>query len=249
VALVGITIAAVEAGRSGLGSAVVAGVVGLVAAAVFVLIERHATAPMIPRAMLADRALVTPVGIGSLMNFGFYGQLFVITLYLQQVRHLSPLLTGIALLPQTGVIAVSSWAGGRVTGRIGPRLPMAVGMGIGAAGFLTLTIATRSIPYAWLIVPMAAAGFGIAFTMPAATTGVIDVAPAERAGLASGLLNTGRQVGGALGIAVLGTLYAAATFPTGFRLAMIVAGCAYLGGLALAVSLPAREPVTATARG
>ncbi len=249
VALVGITIAAVS-GRSGGPSVLAAGVVGLAAAVAFVLIERHTAHPMIPRAMLADRALVTPVGIGSLMNFGFYGQLFVITLYLQQVRHLSPLLTGIALLPQTGVIAVSSWAGGRLTGRIGPRRPMAIGMGVGAVGFLTLTAATAAIPYAWLMVPMAAAGFGIAFTMPAATTAVIDAAPADRAGIASGLLNTGRQVGGALGIAVLGTLYAAATFPTGFRLAMAVAGAAYLGGLALAVSLPrAREPVTAMARG
>lgn len=86
--------------------------------------------------------------------------------------------------------------------------------------------------------------------MPAATTAVIDAAPAERAGIASGLLNTGRQVGGALGIAVLGTLYAAATFPTGFRLAVAVAGAAYLGGLALALALPrVREPVTAMARG
>jgi len=246
VALVGITMAAVEVGRTG----VTGGVVGIAAAVAFVLVERRTAGPMIPRAMLADRALVTPVGIGSLMNFGFYGQLFVITLYLQQVRHLSPLLTGIALLPQTGVIAVSSWAGGRLTGRIGPRRPMAIGMGVGAVGFLTLTAATAAIPYAWLMVPMAAAGFGIAFTMPAATTAVIDAAPAERAGIASGLLNTGRQVGGALGIAVLGTLYAAATFPTGFRLAMAVAGAAYLGGLALAVSHPrAREPVTAMARG
>ncbi|HZD97081.1 MAG TPA: hypothetical protein VE132_02855 [Micromonosporaceae bacterium] len=89
---------------------------------------------------------------------------------------------------------------------------------------------------------MAAAGFGISFCMPAATSAVVEAAPPDRGGIASGALNASRQVGAALGIALLGSFIAAAhglgATLSGARLAMIVAGVAYVVGLALAVSMP-----------
>jgi MFS transporter, DHA2 family, methylenomycin A resistance protein len=242
VALLSITAAIVRAGRSGWADPLVVGGFALfaVATVVFAVTESRVRAPMLPPSLFRSRELSAATAVGALMSFGFYGQLFVLTLYFQQVRGYSPLQTGLALLPQTGVIAFGSWLGGRVTARGGPRLPMVVGMAAGAAGFLVLTITTRSIPYPALVAPMMATGFGISFTMPAATAAVVEGAPPGRTGIASGTLNAARQVGGAVGIALLGAFIAggAAHFTAGLRTAMLVAGAAYALGALLALSVP-----------
>ncbi|HEU5028395.1 MAG TPA: MFS transporter [Spirillospora sp.] len=242
VALLSLTAAMVRAGRAGWGDPLVVGGFALFAAAtaVFAVTESRVRAPMLPPSLFRSRELTAATAVGGLMNLGFYGQLFVLTLYFQEIRGYTPLQTGLALLPQTGVIAFGSWLGGRVTARGGPRLPMVAGMAAGAAGFLALTITTRSIPYAALVVPMMATGFGISFTMPAATAAVVEGAPPERTGIASGTLNAARQVGGAVGIALLGAFIAggAAHFTAGLRTAMLVAAAAYALGALLALSVP-----------
>ncbi|MDL4815196.1 MFS transporter [Actinomadura opuntiae] len=242
VALLAITASMVRAGRSGWLDPLVLGGFALfaVAAALFVTTEARVRAPMLPLSLFRSRELSAATAVGGLMNLGFYGQLFVLTLYFQQIRDYSPLMTGLALLPQTGVIAFGSWLGGRVTARGGPRLPMIVGMATGAAGFLALTVTTRTVPYAELVVPMMATGFGISFTMPAATAAVVEGAPPERTGIASGTLNAARQVGGAIGIALLGAFVAGgkADFVPGLRVAVVVAGAAYALGALLALSVP-----------
>ena len=100
---------------------------------------------------------------------------------------------------------ISSLLSGRLTGRAGPRRPMLVGLLCGAVGFAGLIVAGRATPYAVLVAPLIAAGFGMAFTMPAATAAVIEAADKDRAAIASGVLNASRQAGGAIGVAVLGT--------------------------------------------
>lgn len=242
VALVCLTAALVQMGQSGPASAdtlalFAAFVVGTVA---FLAAERRVPHPMLPLPLFRSRAVSAATSVGLLMNFGFYGQLFVLTLYLQQVRHYPPLITGLALLPQTGVIAFGSWLGGRLTSRSGPRLPMLIGMSVGAAGFFALTIIHVGIGYGLLVAPIAAAGFGISFTMPAATAAVVEGVPADRSGIASGTLNASRQVGGALGIALLGSFIggAPAHFVAGFRIAVLIAGAAYVLGTLVAALVP-----------
>jgi MFS transporter, DHA2 family, methylenomycin A resistance protein len=248
VALLSVTAAMVQAGRSGWTSpAVLSGfAVFLLAAVAFAVTENRVTAPMVPPSLFRSRELSAATAVGGLMNLGFYGQLFVLTLYFQQIRGYSPLLTGLALLPQTGVIAFGSWLGGRITSRSGPRAPMIIGMAVGAAGFLALTTISRSIPYWMIVVPMAATGFGISFTMPAATAAVVEGAPPERTGVASGTLNASRQVGGAIGIALLGTFVASgpAAFVPGMRVSQVIAAAAFAlaAGLALTVPRPRPEP-------
>ncbi len=243
IALVGVTAGVVEGGRNGWVTPVPLALiaVGIAAAATFVAIERRRADPMLPLSIFDNREMVGATAVGFIMNFSFYGLLFVEAIALERRYAFSPLLTGLALLPQTGVIAVGSWFGGVATGRIGPRVPMMVGMAVGAAGFFGLTVIGPQTPYVAIVVPMAAAGFGISFCMPAATSAVVEAAPESRAGIASGVLNASRQVGGALGIALLGSFIAAAQGlgPTlsGARLAMIVAGAAYVIGLVLAASM------------
>ena len=248
IALLSVTAAMVQAGRSGWTSPVtLAGfAISVLAAVAFVVAEHRVTTPMVPPSLFRSRELSAATAVGGLMNLGFYGQLFVLTLYFQQVRGDSPLLTGLALLPQTGVIAIGSALGGRVTGRSGPRVPMITGMTVGAAGFLALIIVSRSIPYWALVLPMAATGFGISFTMPAATAAVVEAAPSGRTGVASGTLNASRQVGGAIGIALLGTFVADGTarFVPGMRISLIIAAAAFAlaAALALTVPRPGRPP-------
>jgi DHA2 family methylenomycin A resistance protein-like MFS transporter len=122
---------------------------------------------------------------------------------------------------------------------------MLAGLICGAAGFAGLTAAGRVTPYVTLVPALIAAGFGMAFTMPAATAATIESAPAEHAGIASGVLNAARQAGGAIGVALLGTLLAGAQFVTGLRAAMAVSAGSFV--LAAVVSAVAVERALARA--
>jgi MFS transporter, DHA2 family, methylenomycin A resistance protein len=242
----------IEAGRSGPGGA---GVVGAFAVAVvcgggFVLVEYRSREPMLPPGLFRDAEFSSASLVGFLMNVGFYGQLFVMTFYFQEERHYGVLWAGLALLPQTAIAAPASAWGGRTTARTGPRRPMALGLTVGAAGFVALLAAGPGTPYPVLVLPLAAVGFGTAFTMPAATAAVVESAPAERAGVASGVLNAGRQVGSAVGVALLGALVTGASgFRTGMRTGAVISACCFAVGAAAALSpRPGRRAVPGPGR-
>jgi DHA2 family methylenomycin A resistance protein-like MFS transporter len=247
-ALAALTLALIEGGHAGLRPLVIAAAVVFVVAVVgFVVIERRMPAPMLPLGLFGDATFSGGNAVGLLINLGFYGELFVINLYFQQVLGYSALLAGLALLPQMGMAAVGSLLSGRFTARTGsPRPTMLIGLLIGGAGLFGLTIAGAHTPYPLLIVPLVAAGFGMSFTMPAATTAVVEGAPAERAGLASGAINASRQVGGVIGVALLGALVSgSATFIPGLRIAVIIAGAAFLTGAAITAATVRRHPAVA----
>ena len=126
--------------------------------------------------------------------------------------------------------------------RTGPRAPMRAGLLLGGAGLLGLVVAGAHTPYIVLVLPMIAAGSGMALTMPAATSAVMESAPPDRGGIASGVINAARQAGGVLGVAVLGSLVSVSSgFIGGLRAGSVIAGCAFLAGAALVSGL-AREP-------
>jgi len=127
----------------------------------------------------------------------------------------------------------------RLTSHRGPRVTMISGLVLGAAGLLGLIGTARGTPYWVLVAPMLAAGSGMALTMPAATTAVMDAAPASRGGTAAGLINTARQVGGALGVAVAGALVSGAMgFVPGLHVALAVCSGAFLlGGVVTAATV------------
>lgn len=200
------------------------------AAFAFVAVERRTKDPMLPLGLFRGPMFSGATFVGLAINLGFYGQLFALSLYFQHLRGFSPLTTGLALLPEGLFVAIASMLSGRLMGRTGPRVPMLAGLLCGAAGFAGLIAAGRTTPYALLLVPLIAAGFGMAFTMPAATAAVIEDAPAEQAGIASGVLNAARQAGGAIGVAVLGTLIAGHAFVSGLHAAMAVSAGSFLAG-------------------
>lgn len=207
----------------------------LAGAALFVVVERRARRPMLPLALFSSSTFSAATGVGFLCNLGFFGELFVMSLYLQQERGLSALAAGFVLAPQMAATMLGSVLSGRVMARRGPRRPMLVGLGIGSAGLLSLALAGLRTPY-WLLLPsVTLAGFGIAFTMMPATAAVIETAGEGRGGVASGSLNAARQLGGMVGVALLGSFLAGGTrFIGGFRIDMILAAGAF--AIALGVS-------------
>jgi DHA2 family methylenomycin A resistance protein-like MFS transporter len=244
VALAALTGALIEAGSHGFTTPIVLGAFGLFVAAgfAFVLLENRVRAPMLPLGFFRSPTFSAANTVGLLINLGFYGELFVATLYFQEVRGYSALLTGLALLPQMGVVALASFFSGRVMARTGPRLPMTIGLVVGGAGLFGWLVAGNHSSYLLLVAPLIAAGFGMAFTMPAATAAVMGAAPDERGGIASGVVNTFRQVGGVIGIALLGALVAhRPTFIPGLHTAVVIGGAAFLLGCALALAAVGRQ--------
>lgn len=207
------------------------GTLFFLATAAFFLIEKRAHCPMLPLTLFANATFSAGNVVGLLLNFGFYGQLFLINLFFAQVQGHSPQLTGLALLPESSMVFLGAALAGRVTGRVGARLPMIIGLAIGGIGMLGMSLIQPQTSYLLIGMALLATGFGTAFTMPAMTAVVIENAPGEKPGTASGVLNASRQVGQALGTALLGSLVAVrSNFLPGLHNALLIAGMAFLSG-------------------
>jgi DHA2 family methylenomycin A resistance protein-like MFS transporter len=241
-ALALLTAALVQAGRDGWAApAILAGfALAAVAAVAFVLAERRSRAPMLPLGLFRATEFRSGTLVGLLINLGFYGQLFVMSLYFQDIRGYSALRTGLALLPEAALLVIGSTLSGRIMARTGPRTPMLAGLLAGAAGLGGIAAAATTAPYPVLAVVMGTAGFGMSMVMPAATAAVMEAAPPDRGGIASGVINAARQAGGVLGVALLGTLVPArASFAAGLQLGVALsAGAFLLGAVLTATGVP-----------
>ncbi len=226
----------IEGGARGWSATLTLVLLGLavVALGAFVAVEWRAQRPMLPLGLFRSREFSAAALVGLAINLGFYGQLFALTIYFQHWRGYSALDTGLALLPEGIFVALSSALSGRVSARVGPRTPMIAGLLVGTLGLAGLIAIDPSTPYGVLVVPLVAAGFGMAFTMPAATVAIIEAAPPDRAGIAAGVLNAARQTGSAVGVALLGALLAGRTLHS----AMSVASASFLIAAAVAASIP-----------
>jgi len=236
--LAGLTVALIEAGSSGWASPLVAGglITFVVAAAALIVIEHRVGSPMLAMGLFSSPTFSSATAVGLLINLGFYGELFVMSLYLQELRGFSPVRAGVALTPELAMAVIGSAVSGRVMATSGPRLPMLVGLVVGGAGLAGLGVAGAHSSYWLLVVPFMAAGLGMSLVMPAATAAVMESAPSERGGIASGTLNAARQVGGVIGVALLGTLVASrGTFIVGLRTSMAIAGGVFVLGAILTV--------------
>jgi MFS transporter, DHA2 family, methylenomycin A resistance protein len=207
VALSGLTAWFIEAGRVGWLSPLpdALGGVGIVAGVGFVLAERFHTNPMLPLQLFRVRAFSAATGVGVLFNLCLYGVLICISLYLQAERHESALATGLLILPMSLAVGAGSTASGWLTARIGARWPMIAGLSLAAAGAVVLSLVGASTSL-WLLVTGTVILGLISLAMPAMTAVVVGSAGREHSGVASGVLNTARQAGGALGVALLGAL-------------------------------------------
>src|SRR3984957_2834885 len=218
------------------------GIVGLAAGFclltfLFFVIETRQSDPMLPLTLFHSVQFSVASALGLLLSFAFYGLIFTLSLYFQQVRHYSPLKTGLAFLPVTGLLTVMNIFSGRLAARRGMRFPIVVGFLIGGIGFFWLGLATtEKAGYANILLPLLGIGAGVPLILPPVTSVLLASVHRSQVGLASATLNAGRQIGAAAGVAVLGSLLSAHhSFVAGFRIAMIVSGVTFIVGTWLAV--------------
>lgn len=203
-----LTASLIEAGTRGWGNTwVQAGLLTFVLAlGSFLWIESHTKAPMLPLALFRVPMFTVSSVSGVVVNFAYYGLVFVLSLFFQIQQQLSPQQAGFAFLPMTIVLIGANIVAGRLITRLGARRLMVLGLSLASVGYLLMLLASLDGRYALLIVPMLMAGSGIALTIPTMTNATLSSVDQSRAGIASGVLNSARQVGGMLGVAVFGYL-------------------------------------------
>ncbi|WP_282702094.1 MFS transporter [Streptomyces sp. CC219B] len=234
-ALTSVAFAVIEGGTAGWAALAV----GVAAAVAFLRVESRQAHPVVPLGLFRDRTVTAAVAAGAAVSVAFYSLVFVFSLFFQQVQGLSALHAGLMFLPMTGLIAVTNVVAGKLAGRHGPRLPMLAGQALAVVGLLVLLYVDAGTPpalVAVLLVPMA---LGCALTVPPLTAAMMDAVPAERAGLAAGVLNAARQVAGGLGIAVFGALVSDG-FAAGMRWSLAISAALLLTTFLLSFRLSGR---------
>jgi EmrB/QacA subfamily drug resistance transporter len=217
----------------------------IVLLAAFVIRERRAPAPLLDLALLNDRGI-----IGANLTIFAFGalnaaQVLLLTLYLQDGRRLSPVLTGLCFIPQAAGAFALSGPAGRLVPALGPRRALVIAMSIGLAAVAGSAAAVLAGSLAGLLAAQFAVGVAARFSQVASTlAGTHGPAAARAEGTASALLTASRQVGSALGVAVVAAMLVAVSGSLAHRtaLAMVVDAGFALAGLAATMAVPPGPP-------
>ncbi|MFD8755235.1 MFS transporter [Kitasatospora sp. NPDC059577] len=172
----------------------------------FLVLELRLAEPMLELRLFRDGALAGALLSGFMVSFGMFGALFFLPLMMQGTLGWSPAAAGYAGLPMTAMLVVAAPLSGRLTARHGPRPPLVLGLALCAAGLGGLALYgdhARYPEYLWTLFAM---GLGMGLTFTPVSIAVMMRVPPERTGMASAAVNTLRELGGVLGIAVLGAV-------------------------------------------
>ena len=224
----------------------------------FVAIELRQRDPLMPFSIFRNRTLRGANIVGLLIGMSLFSMFFFISLYLQDVLGYSPIKTGIAYLPLAVGIIIAAGVAGQLVTRVGFKPPLIAGMALVAGGLLWFSQvpATGGSFLADVLGPSLLAAFGLGFAFVPVTIAAVTGTEPHEAGLASGLINTSQQIGGALGLAILATIAnsrtqslfhagvhsSAVAMTKGFDRAFLVgAGLAVAGAILAAVLISSRD--------
>jgi len=169
--------------------------------------ENHSPNPMLPLEFFKNRAFSGANVALTISSFGMMGSMYLFSQYFQSVEGYSPLISALCMLPLTPVVFLSTMLSVRVNRKMGTRFTMSLGLVLtGIALFLFSRIVALHTNYGLVLVSLFINGVGIGFTMSPATTSIMNSLPPNRAGIGSAMNDTTRQLGGALGIAMLGAV-------------------------------------------
>jgi MFS transporter, DHA2 family, methylenomycin A resistance protein len=233
--------ALIEGGRIGWSNlwVIAAFVAFVVLAGLFVVQERRAHAPMLPLSLFSHPMFARTSLIGLLVNIAFYGLIFVLSLYFQQINHWSPLETGFAFVPMMGVVLPVNLLAPRLAERFGAPAVIAAGALISACGCLALLGIGQGTSYWAVCAQLVAMGGGLGLLVPPMTSALLGSVDKSRSGIAAGVLNATRQTGSVLGVALFGSLVGGSAFLAGARTSLIISA-ALLIAAAAAISLGGR---------
>ena len=181
-------------------------IIAAVALVGFFATEARVRAPMLDLSFFRNRTSAGVNLVGFIVSFALFAQFFFLTLYMQNVLHLSPLQTGIRFLPTTVVLVVMGPVSGRLTDRIGPRPLMVAGTLIVAISIFIESRITVDSGYLRLLPGFILMGFGMGLVMSPMTTAAMNAVDRTKAGAASGVLSMSRMVGSTFGVAVMGAI-------------------------------------------
>jgi EmrB/QacA subfamily drug resistance transporter len=220
-------------------------VIGLV---VFVLLELRQRSPMLDLSLFKNGTFAGANSVMLLIGLAMFGVFFYNSLFIQNILGYSAVETGATFLPMTILIILVAPFAGKYSDRVGSRWLMGGGMVLLAASLFIFSRLDASSDFWDLLPGLIVGGFGMALTMTPTTSAAMGSVPADKAGVGSAVLNSMRQVGGALGIAVIGAIIAesvnaapgtsasAAQFVTGYQHALTVAALIALAGAVLSVT-------------
>jgi EmrB/QacA subfamily drug resistance transporter len=255
VGLFGLTYALIETNTHAWGSTRVLSLFALAAVSLtaFVLLELRQRVPMLDLSLFRNPTFSGANTVMGLVGLAMFGIFFYNSLYLQNVLGYSAIQTGATFLPLTGLIILVAPLAGRFTDLIGPRWLVGAGLTL-LTGSLLLFATLDAHSSFWNILPgLVLGGLGMGITMAPTTTAAMSSVPVDKAGVGSAVINSARQVGGSLGIAIMGTVIAAevsvsafdprypAQFVDGWHRALYV-GAAILAAGALVAVATIRKP-------
>jgi EmrB/QacA subfamily drug resistance transporter len=240
VGLFALTYGFIEANTYGWTSTRILGsfVVAAVALVAFVQLERHQRAPMLPLDLFKNRTYTGANTVILLVALAMFGVFFFVSLYMQNILGFSAVQTGAAFLPMTILIILIAPIAGRTTDRFGSRALMTAGMLLVAGQLLYFSRLDVDSTF-WNLLPgLLIGGAGMAMTMTPSAAAATRAVPVDKAGVGAAVLNAFRQVGGSLGIAVMGAIMAHETagrtspeaFIDGFQRSLLVAALIALVG-------------------
>ena len=246
IGLFALTYGLIEANTYGWGSARIVGsfVVSAVALVGFVLLERHQRAPMLDLTLFRNRTYVGANLVTLLVALAMFGVFFFVSLFVQNILGYSAVQAGASFLPMTILVIVVAPIAGRVSDRFGSRGLMTGGMLLLACQLLYFSQLDQEATF-WTLLPgLVLGGVGMSMTMTPSAAAATRAVPVEKAGVGSAVLNACRQVGGSVGIALMGAIMAAqlteppttASFLRGFERALLTAAAiAFVGAIVAAV--------------
>jgi EmrB/QacA subfamily drug resistance transporter len=262
-ALFALTFALVEANEYGWTSTLILGLFGAAVAglALFVWIESRRRAPMLDLSLFRRRTFTGANIVAFLVTLAMFGVFFFMSLFVQRILDYSPVQAGAIFLPMTLLIIFVAPIAGRLSDKIGSRWLMAGGLSLVGISLMLFSGLDTTSGF-WDLVPgLVIGGLGMASTMTPMTAAAMGSVPVAKAGVASGVLNTFRQVGGALGIAVMGAILTSretssiasghsvdVAFVDGFSSALHVAAIvAFVGAVTAAILIRRSHPPEPTA--
>jgi EmrB/QacA subfamily drug resistance transporter len=253
--------ALIEANSRGWGSLTI--VLCFIGAAIlfgaFVLIEHRGRVPMIDLSLFRGATFVGGLTCGLLILCALFAFIFFMSIYLQSIRGYSPVQAGSIFLFSTVALMSTAPIGGKLSDRIGGRLPIALGAGVFGVTLVVMSTLISTDVAIWKLFPwIFVGGLGYGLIQAPATTLVVGAVSPEKSGIASALMQTSRQLGGALGVAISGAIVAAYTaslsirdprygpeFTSGLKASMLFAGATAIGVTALALTLIRKRPQVA----
>jgi EmrB/QacA subfamily drug resistance transporter len=250
IALFALTYGLIEANSFGWTSARILSLFAIAAVGfvIFVLLELHQRSPMLDLSLFKNGTFAGANSVMLLVGLAMFGVFFYNSLFIQNILGYSAVQTGATFLPMTVLIILVAPFAGKYSDRVGSRWLMGLGMVLLAGSLFIFSRLDASSDFSNILPGLLVGGFGMALVMTPTTSAAMGSVPVDKAGVGSAVLNSMRQVGGALGIAVMGAIVAAsvhavpgtpesaAQFVTGYQHALTVAALIALAGAVLSVA-------------